>query len=77
MAASLRLVLVPFFAQPWSRYLLVAIDYLIIFTGDIVYVELPGVPMVVLNSYEVTQELLGKRTKSTGGRKIGYMIREV
>ena len=34
------------------------------------YLELPGISMVVLNSYEVAQELLGKRTNTTSGRKI-------
>ena len=70
MAASLRLVL--------SYGLgLVAINDLIRFTGDIVYLELPGKPIVVLNSYGVAQELLGKRTNTTSGRKIGYMMREL
>jgi hypothetical protein len=56
---------------------LVAIDGLIKFAGDIVYLELPGVSMVVLNSYEVAQELLWKRTNSTSERKIGYMMTQM
>ncbi|KIM28318.1 hypothetical protein M408DRAFT_329423 [Serendipita vermifera MAFF 305830] len=45
--------------------------------GDIVSVELPGTSMVILNSYEIVQELLNKKPSSTAGRKIGYMIYEV
>ncbi|KIM28322.1 hypothetical protein M408DRAFT_139912 [Serendipita vermifera MAFF 305830] len=45
--------------------------------GDIVSIELPGTPMIVLNSYEVVQELLNKRPNTTAGRKIGYMALEV
>jgi hypothetical protein len=71
MAASLRLVMVLELSPPSF------INGLISFTGDIVYLELPGVSIVVLNSYEVAQELLGKRPNTTSGRKIGYMIREL
>ncbi|KIM19583.1 hypothetical protein M408DRAFT_31100 [Serendipita vermifera MAFF 305830] len=45
--------------------------------GDIVSIELPGTPMVILNSYEMVQELLNKRPNSTAGRKAGYMVLEV
>ncbi|KIM28320.1 hypothetical protein M408DRAFT_23723 [Serendipita vermifera MAFF 305830] len=45
--------------------------------GDIVSVELPGTSMVILNSYELAQELLNKRPNSTAGRKTGYMVLEV
>jgi hypothetical protein len=33
--------------------------------------------MVVLNSYEIAQELLGKRPNTTSGRNMGYMMRKV
>ncbi|PVF92945.1 cytochrome P450 [Serendipita vermifera] len=42
--------------------------------GDIVYAPLPGMDVVVLNSYEVAQELLLKRPSSTAGRRIGYLL---
>jgi hypothetical protein len=74
MAASLRLVPSHSLATPLQ---LVAIDSLTRFVGDIVYLELPGISIVVLNSYEVAQELLGKRTNATSGRKIGYMMSEL
>ncbi|KIM28312.1 hypothetical protein M408DRAFT_329418 [Serendipita vermifera MAFF 305830] len=45
--------------------------------GDIVSVEIPGASMVILNSYEMVQELLNKRPSSTAGRKAGYMVLEV
>ncbi|KIM28300.1 hypothetical protein M408DRAFT_329411 [Serendipita vermifera MAFF 305830] len=45
--------------------------------GDIVSVELPGTPMIILNTYELVHELLNKRPNTTAGRKIGYMILEV
>ncbi|PVF93582.1 cytochrome P450 [Serendipita vermifera] len=41
--------------------------------GDIVYSPLPGNEIVILNSYEVTQELLSKRPSSTAGRNLGYL----
>ncbi|PVF92950.1 cytochrome P450 [Serendipita vermifera] len=42
--------------------------------GDIVYAPLPGMQIVVLNSYEAAQELLSARPNSTAGRRIGYMV---
>lgn len=45
--------------------------------GDVVYVEIPGIPMVIISSYEIAQNLLGKRPNSTSGRLTGYMLREV
>jgi hypothetical protein len=46
-------------------------------TGDIVSVEMPGVRVIIINSYETVQDILAKRPGTTGGRKIGYMTREV
>jgi cytochrome P450 len=45
--------------------------------GPVVYVELPGTSMVILNSYEVAQDLLSKHPNNTAGRRIGCMITEV
>ncbi|KIM28308.1 hypothetical protein M408DRAFT_23712 [Serendipita vermifera MAFF 305830] len=45
--------------------------------GDIVSVELPGTSMVILNSYEIAQELLNKRPNSTARRNNGYMMLNV
>ena len=45
--------------------------------GDVVSVEIPGLSLVILNSYEAAQELLGKRPNTTSARKIGYMTRQV
>jgi hypothetical protein len=42
--------------------------------GDVVSVELPGLRMVILNSYDVVQELLVKRPNTTSNRNIPYMI---
>ncbi|PVF92948.1 cytochrome P450 [Serendipita vermifera] len=42
--------------------------------GDIVYAPLPGMDIIVLNSYEVAQELLLKRPGSTAGRQVGYLM---
>lgn len=41
--------------------------------GDIVYAPVPGTEIVILNSYEVVQELLSKRPGSTAGRDVGYL----
>jgi cytochrome P450 len=38
---------------------------------------MPGVSMLNINSIELAQELLGKRTNTTGGRKIGYMVKHL
>jgi hypothetical protein len=38
---------------------------------------MPGVSMLNINSIELAQELLGKRTSTTGGRKIGYMVKHL
>jgi cytochrome P450 len=45
--------------------------------GPVVYVKLPGISMVILNSYEVAQDILSKRPNNTAGRRIGYMVKEV
>ncbi|PVF97216.1 cytochrome P450 [Serendipita vermifera] len=42
--------------------------------GDIVYAPIPGMDVVILNSYDVAQELLSKRPNSTGGRRAGFMV---
>jgi hypothetical protein len=42
--------------------------------GDIVYAPLPGMDIVVLNSYEIAQEVLSKRPSSTAGREVGYLV---
>lgn len=42
--------------------------------GDIIYAPIPGNDIVILNSYEVAQELLSKRPSSTAGRNVGYLI---
>jgi hypothetical protein len=44
------------------------------FLGDIVYAPLPGMDVVVLNSYEIAQELLSKRFSSTGERRRTYFL---
>jgi hypothetical protein len=45
--------------------------------GPVVYVKLPGISMVILNSYEVAQDVLSKRPNTTAGREIGYMVKEL
>lgn len=42
--------------------------------GDIVYAPMPGMEIVILNSYDAAQELLAKRPSTTGGRRLGYLI---
>lgn len=42
--------------------------------GDIVYAPVPGMDVVILNSYEVAQELLAKRPNTIGGRYAGYLV---
>ncbi|KIM28303.1 hypothetical protein M408DRAFT_23708 [Serendipita vermifera MAFF 305830] len=44
---------------------------------EIVSVDVPGTSMVILNSYDIAQELLNKRPNSTARRNIGYMMLEV
>ena len=45
--------------------------------GPVVYVKLPGMSMVIVNSHEVAQDILSKRTHTTAGRRMGYMIQEL
>jgi len=42
--------------------------------GNVVSVQLPGLQMVIINSYDAASELLIKHPNSTGHRKIGYMV---
>ncbi|PVF97330.1 cytochrome P450 [Serendipita vermifera] len=45
--------------------------------GDIVYAPIPGMNMVIINSYEVAQEFLSKRPNTTAGRRIAYIITDL
>jgi hypothetical protein len=42
--------------------------------GDIVYAPIPGMEIVILNSHDVAQELLGKKPGSTAARRMGYLV---
>jgi hypothetical protein len=41
--------------------------------GDIVFLQLPGINMVNVNSLHLAHELLSRRANTTGGRRMGYM----
>ncbi|KAG8761722.1 hypothetical protein FRC14_000106 [Serendipita sp. 396] len=41
--------------------------------GDITWVQMPGMNMAIINSYDIAQELLSKRANINSGRKVGYM----
>ncbi|PVF97212.1 cytochrome P450 [Serendipita vermifera] len=45
--------------------------------GDIVYCPLPGMDIVILNSYEVAHELLAKRPHTTAARNVSYLVVEL
>ena len=45
--------------------------------GDIIYVQLPGMPFYIINSLEMAQELCNKRVKINSDRKIGYMVKSL
>lgn len=45
--------------------------------GDIVYLPLPGVSMIFLNSLDMAQELLSKRGNNTSARTNPYMAGEL
>jgi hypothetical protein len=42
--------------------------------GELVYAPVPGMSMVIVNSYEVAQEFLSKRPQSTAGRFVSYLV---
>ncbi|KAG8816971.1 hypothetical protein FRC19_011676, partial [Serendipita sp. 401] len=42
--------------------------------GDLVYVQLPGMPFFIVNSFDMAHELLSKRIQVNSDRKIGYMV---
>lgn len=48
-----------------------------VYLGDIVYLRMPGVSMVVVNSFEMAYELLSKRGSTTSGRTVPYMAKEL
>jgi hypothetical protein len=50
---------------------------LTISTGDIVYAPLPGMDIVIINSHEIAEELLSKRSSSTGARRPGYLLSDL
>ncbi|PVF91243.1 cytochrome P450 [Serendipita vermifera] len=45
--------------------------------GDIVFLDVPTLPFVIVNSLDTAQELLSKRTNNTSGRKVGYMCQNL
>ncbi|KIM28408.1 hypothetical protein M408DRAFT_23789 [Serendipita vermifera MAFF 305830] len=45
--------------------------------GDIVHAQIPGMRVIVVNSYALAQELLTKRPSTTAGRKNGFMFQEI
>jgi hypothetical protein len=45
--------------------------------GPVVYVKLPGISLVIVNSYEVAQGVLSTRPNTTAGRRMGYMVKEL
>jgi hypothetical protein len=47
------------------------------YAGEIVYAPLPGMNIIILNSYEITQDFLGKRPSLTAGRYTGYFVLEL
>jgi hypothetical protein len=47
------------------------------YTGEIVYAPLPGMNIIILNSYDITQDFLGKRPSLTAGRYTGYFVLEL
>ncbi|PVG03050.1 cytochrome P450 [Serendipita vermifera] len=57
------------FCETWCKW---QRDY-----GDIVHVDLLGKPVIVLNSLEMTEELLGKRAGKYSGRPRGRMMIDI
>lgn len=55
------------------RFSAIACPFLSARTGDIVYIPLPGVSMIVINSLDVAHELLSKRGNNNSGRWVPYM----
>ncbi|PVF93570.1 cytochrome P450 [Serendipita vermifera] len=45
--------------------------------GGIVYAPLPGMDIVILNSHEIAEDLLTKRSSSTGARRPGYLLSDL
>ncbi|KAG8833349.1 hypothetical protein FRC17_010818 [Serendipita sp. 399] len=45
--------------------------------GDLVYIQLPGMPFFNVNSLDMAHELLSKRIQINSNRKIGYMVRHL
>ncbi|CAG7853102.1 SubName: Full=Uncharacterized protein {ECO:0000313/EMBL:CCA75453.1} [Serendipita indica DSM 11827] len=42
--------------------------------GDIIHIQLPGTSFVIVNSFEIAQELFNKRAKFNSDRNVGHMI---
>ncbi|PVF92648.1 cytochrome P450 [Serendipita vermifera] len=45
--------------------------------GDIVFLDVPTLPFVIINSLDTVQELLSKRANNISGRKVGYMCQNL
>lgn len=44
------------------------------YVGDVIYAPILGIDIVVINSYEVAQQILSKRPASTAGRRVPYLL---
>jgi hypothetical protein len=56
---------------------LISILITFVLIGDIVYVQLPGISLMIVNSLDLSHELLSKRTDINSGRTISYMVTEL
>jgi hypothetical protein len=43
-------------------------------TGDIVYVRLPGINLMIVNNLNMAHQLLSKGATINSGRTVGYML---
>ncbi|PVF92510.1 cytochrome P450 [Serendipita vermifera] len=43
--------------------------------GDLIFLDLPGMPFIVVNSLDMAHELMSKRASAIAGRKVGYMAK--
>lgn len=45
--------------------------------GDLIYIRLPGISMMIVNGLEAANELLSRRTNLNSGRTVSYMLSDV
>jgi uncharacterized SAM-binding protein YcdF (DUF218 family) len=55
---------------------LVLMRFFSLFLGDLIWMKLPGMSMLVVNNLDIAHDLLSRKSSLNSGRSMGYMMNE-